>query len=184
MRANISRIWHNCYRNSKLSNKFNITQFLPNRFFSAFSSSAKMVSTTLLSGKLGVMDVPGEEFSDKKVLMRVDFNVPLGKSDDGKKVIKDETRIKAAVPTIQHILKQNPKCLTLMSHLGRPDGQRNTEKFSLEPVAECLEKLLGEKVNFVDECLEGAGKIEGNKVNLLENLRFHVEEEGKGVRIM
>ena len=117
----------------------------------------------------------------KRVLMRVDFNVPQDKKTGA---ITNNQRIAAALPTIKHALDQGAS-VVLMSHLGRPDGQRD-EKFSLKPVAAELEKLLGRKVTFLDDCvgaeIEAAvapGKLKAGDVVLLENLRFHIEEEGK-----
>jgi len=117
------------------------------------------------------------DFSGKRVLIRVDFNVPI--SSDGK--ISDDTRIRAAIPTIQHILDQNPRYVVLMSHLGRPKGERNP-KFSLAPVAPELANQLSREVTFVDDTV-------GEKVNtavaelpdggllLLENTRFYAGEK-------
>jgi len=89
-----------------------------------------------LQKKLGLDDVAGK-LKGARVLMRVDFNVPL---KDGK--VSDETRIKATLPTINAIMKAEPKCLILMSHLGRPDGNPSA-KYSLAPVAAHLGTLLG-----------------------------------------
>jgi len=113
----------------------------------------------------------------KKIIMRVDFNVPLDKKT---KEITDDTRITAAIPTIQYILSKNPKKLILMTHLGRPDGVVK-EELRLDPVAKRLQELLKVPVKKLNECV-GAGvvqAIEGSseKVILLENLRFHAEEE-------
>jgi phosphoglycerate kinase len=116
------------------------------------------------------LDVKG-----KKVLMRVDFNVPL---KGGK--VGDDTRIRAALPTIQYILGRGGR-LVLMSHLGRPDGKRVND-MSLRPCLEVLEKLLGCKVFFIDDCVgekveAAAAQLKDGQVLLLENLRFHPEEE-------
>ncbi|HUR56532.1 MAG TPA: phosphoglycerate kinase, partial [Opitutaceae bacterium] len=117
----------------------------------------------------------------KRVLMRVDFNVPQDKKTGA---ITNTQRITAALPTIKYALEQGA-AVVLMSHLGRPDG-RKIEKFSLKPVAAELEKLLGKKVTFLDDCVGpaveaacAAGKLQAGEVVLLENLRFHIEEEGK-----
>lgn len=112
--------------------------------------------------------------------MRVDFNVPIKEG-----AIKDVTRIKGAVPSIKKILGANPKGLVLMSHLGRPDGNK-VAKHSLKPVVPKLEELLGTKVTFLNDCVgkdvEDAVKSSKNgEIILLENLRFHPEEEGKSV---
>ena len=111
----------------------------------------------------------------KKVLVRVDFNVPLSK--DGNHTISDYTRIKAALPTIDYLLENNAKVI-LMSHLGRPKGEANPE-FSLKPVAEWLENHYGEKFHFlpsdvvVDEKVkEEVEKLENGNLALLENTRY------------
>ena len=115
----------------------------------------------------------------KRVLMRVDFNVPQDKKTGA---ITNTARITAALPTIQYALEQGAS-IVLMSHLGRPDGQRS-EKFSLKPIADELSKLLGKPVKFLDDCVGPAveaacAKLAAGEVVLLENLRFHIEEEGK-----
>ncbi len=116
------------------------------------------------------------DLKGKKVIVRVDFNVPL----DDKLNITDDIRIAAAIPTIKAILKQNAAKVILMSHLGRPDG-KVVDSMRLTPVAKRLEKLLGEKVLRLDECIGDSVKkaVDGavEKVILLENLRFHKEEE-------
>lgn len=121
------------------------------------------------------------DLKGKRVLMRVDFNVPL----DGDKVT-DDTRIRAAVPTIQYVLEKGAS-VVLMSHLGRPDGKVNP-KYSLAPVLAPLSALLGKKVKFASDCVGPAVKaivdiMKPGDVVLLENLRFHAEEEGKGVTL-
>ena len=122
--------------------------------------------------KLTVQDM---DLKGKKVIVRVDFNVPL----DEKLHITDDRRISEALPTIQYILKHKAAKLILMSHLGRPEGAV-VESMRLNPVAKRLEKLLGEKVLKLDECIGDKVKkaIETSKerVILLENLRFHKEE--------
>ncbi|MBL9200266.1 MAG: phosphoglycerate kinase [Opitutaceae bacterium] len=115
----------------------------------------------------------------KRVLMRVDFNVPQDKQTGA---ITNTARIAAALPTIQHALAAGAS-VVLMSHLGRPDGQK-IAKFSLKPVATELEKLLGRPVTFLDDCVGPAveaacAQLKPGQVVLLENLRFHLEEEGK-----
>ena len=110
--------------------------------------------------------------------MQVDFNVPL---DSDKKVTNNQ-RIVGAVPTIKYAVDHGAKAVILMSHLGRPDGKKNA-KYSLKPVVPELEKLLGKKVIFTEDCVgpeveETVNKATGGEVILLENLRFHIEEEG------
>jgi 3-phosphoglycerate kinase len=113
----------------------------------------------------------------KKVIIRVDFNVPL----DEKFSITDDRRIVAALPTIQYALKEGASKVILMSHLGRPKGTGFENEFSLKPVAVRLEQLLKEKVTFLDDSIGRSVKdaITNSKerVVLLENLRFHKEEE-------
>lgn len=117
------------------------------------------------------LDVDG-----KKVLVRVDFNVPL--NDKGE--ITDDTRITASLPTIQYLLEQKAAVI-LMAHLGRPKGQVKPE-LSLAPVAKHLGKLLGKKILFAPDCVgevaqAAASKLKPGHILLLENLRFHKEEE-------
>ena len=119
------------------------------------------------------------KLSGSRVLMRVDFNVPQDKQTGA---ITNTARIAAALPSINYVLEQGAS-IVLMSHLGRPDGQKIT-KFSLQPVALELAKLLGRKVTFLDDCVGPAveaacAKLAPGTVVLLENLRFHIEEEGK-----
>ena len=115
-------------------------------------------------------------FSGKRVIVRVDFNVPL----DDNFNITDDTRMRAAMPTLQKVLKDNGK-LIIMSHLGRP--KKNPDpKYSVKPLVKHLEELIGKKVIFVDDCMKAAEPIKAMKdgeVMLLENLRFYAEEEGK-----
>jgi phosphoglycerate kinase len=120
---------------------------------------------------IGSLDVKG-----KKTLVRVDFNVPL--DDEGK--VADDSRIKATLPTIKHLLEGDARVI-LMSHLGRPKG-KVVEKLRLDDVARRLGELLGKEVKKADDCIgpEVSRAAEGLKegdVLLLENLRFHLEEE-------
>lgn len=122
--------------------------------------------------KLTVKDI---EVKEKKVIIRVDFNVPL----DDNLNITDDRRIQAALPTIQYVLEQGAAKIILMSHLGRPKGEV-VENLRLIPVAKRLEKLLGKKVLYVEDCIGEAVKQaideSSERVILLENLRFHKEE--------
>src|SRR5574340_1211101 len=116
------------------------------------------------------------DLAGKRVLVRVDFNVPL----DAQQHITDDTRIKAALPTIRYLLDHGASVI-LMSHLGRPDG-KVVEKLSLAPVARHLSELLGRKVEMVADCIgpevEAQAKaLQPGQVLLLENLSFHIEEE-------
>jgi len=127
--------------------------------------------------KLGITDV---DVKDKRVLMRVDFNVPMKNGQ-----ISNNQRIAAAVPTIKMVLEKGAKSVVLMSHLGRPDG-RPDPSASMKPVVAELETLLGKTVTFLEDCVGAsveaacASPAPGTVI-LLENLRFHIEEEGKGV---
>jgi phosphoglycerate kinase len=121
------------------------------------------------------------DVAGKRVLMRVDFNVPQDKTTGA---ITNPQRIVAALPTIKYALDHGAS-VVLMSHLGRPDGQV-IAKFSLKPVAAKLQELLGRPVTFLTECVGpeveracAAGALKAGDVVLLENLRFHIEEEGK-----
>ena len=115
-------------------------------------------------------------FSGKRVIVRVDFNVPL----DDNFNITDDTRMRAAMPTLKKVLNDNGM-LIIMSHLGRP--KKNPDpKFSVRPLLKHLEELIGKQVIFVDDCMKASEPIKAMKagdVMLLENLRFYAEEEGK-----
>src|SRR5438270_3021903 len=132
--------------------------------------------------KLSIKDLA---LGGKRVFMRVDFNVPL---DDTGRHVTDDTRIRETLPSIEYALKQGAK-LVLASHLGRPKGKRNS-KMSLRPVSERLRMLIDEdpkmsfdyNVGFCTDCVgvqaeEMVGKLEKGQALLLENLRFHAEEE-------
>ena len=118
------------------------------------------------------------DLPNKRVLMRVDFNVPQDEHGN----ITNTQRIDAALPTIRYALDHGAS-LVLMSHLGRPDGQRK-EKYTLKPVAAKLQELLGRPVQFLPDCVgpeveQASAALKPGQVVLLENLRFHIEEEGK-----
>lgn len=133
----------------------------------------------MLAKKLAIDHIP-HLIKGKRVLMRVDFNVPI---KEGK--IKDLTRVQGAIPSIKYCLDNGAKSVVLMSHLGRPDGQKN-EKYTMKPVLSPLEDLLQKKVQFLNDCVGSevereCGSADKGKIILLENLRFHMAEEGKGV---
>ena len=123
--------------------------------------------------KLTIKDI---DLKNKTVLVRADFNVP----QDANLNITDDTRIRATLPTIKYLLEKGAKKVILMSHLGRPDG-KVVDKYSLKPVAQRLKELLGQPVKFLNDCAGDAIKKEidaaAEKLILLENLRFHAEEE-------
>lgn len=115
------------------------------------------------------------DFAGKKAIARVDFNVPLNENFE----ITDDTRMRAAVPTMKKVLEKGGS-LILMSHLGRPKGV--TEKYSLKHIIPHLEELLGQKVKFADDCMKADAEVaslKAGEVLVLENLRFYAEEEGK-----
>jgi len=116
------------------------------------------------------------DVKDKRVLVRVDFNVPLDKNNH----VSDDTRIIEALPTINYLVEHGAKVI-LLSHLGRPKGHIN-EEYRMDPVAQRLSELLGREVAKIDDCVgalvvEAIGRMRGGNVILLENVRFHPEEE-------
>lgn len=116
------------------------------------------------------------DLKGKRVLMRVDFNVPMDKG-----VVTDDKRIRAALPTIQYILDQGAS-LIVMSHLGRPKGIGFEQEFSLKPAADALSKLLSKPVKIASDCIgadvEAMAKVlKPGDVLILENVRFHKQEE-------
>ena len=119
------------------------------------------------------------DLKGKRVLMRVDFNVPMAKDGSGK--ITDDTRVQAALPSIRYVLEQGAS-LVLMSHLGRPKGKGYEAEFSLKPVAEHLSECLGKPVAFASDCMAADGVVAALRpgdVALLENTRFYKAEDGK-----
>lgn len=134
---------------------------------------------TTLDGITSIRDLPIE---NKRLFLRVDFNVPLEEERDGSMVISDDARIQAALPTIQHALDRGARVI-LASHLGRPKGK--DPKQSLEPVGMRLASLLREQrieVHLPEDCIGDAAKkvvydLRAGQICLLENLRFHPEEE-------
>lgn len=123
--------------------------------------------------KLGLRDVA---VADKRVLVRVDFNVPLTESGQ----VSDDTRIVAALPTVRYLMENRARVI-LMSHLGRPKGKVNPQ-YSLQPVAARLQALLGNPVAFAADCVgavaeAAVAQLPAGRVLLLENLRFHAQEE-------
>lgn len=122
-----------------------------------------------------MQNISDYNFNGKKAIVRVDFNVPL----NDKFEITDDTRIRAAIPTLKKVLAGGGS-LIIMSHLGRPKGP--TDKFSLKHIIYRVEELLGVKLQFADDCQkaqEQAAALKPGEVLLLENLRFYAEEEGK-----
>ena len=123
-----------------------------------------------------VSDLKDAELEGKRVLVRVDFNVPMDKQ---KKTVKDDMRIVSALPTIRYLIAKGSKVI-LVSHLGRPEGV--TEGLRMDPIAKRLEELLGKRVVKVDDCIgpeveSAIARMECGDVIMLENVRFHKEEE-------
>jgi phosphoglycerate kinase len=132
---------------------------------------------TLPAGIKAVTDLAVE---GKRVFVRVDYNVPLAKSEAGTRRVGDDARIAATLPTLRHLIERGAR-IVLGSHLGRPDGQVKPE-FSLEPVAQRLAELLELDVTLADEPVgDGARKVVSDlrdgQIAMLENLRFHPGEE-------
>src|SRR6185369_15165605 len=127
---------------------------------------------------MSYLSVRDLDLNGKRVFIRVDFNVPLQKNDKGDMEITSDKRIKASLPTIQYALERGAGVI-LASHLGRPKGKPNPE-MSLKPAARRLEELLGRPVKMAPDCIGPeveALKPAPGEVVLLENLRFHAEEE-------
>jgi len=119
------------------------------------------------------------DLKGKRVLVRVDFNVPLDEGSDGSLTITDDTRIRAAAPTIEHLYNAGAKTI-LCSHLGRPKGER-VPSMTLKPCADKLASILGHPVLFVDDCVgekveEEVSKLQNGDILLLENTRYYEEE--------
>jgi phosphoglycerate kinase len=133
----------------------------------------------------GIKHVQDLAVEGKRVLVRVDFNVPLDRAasppgEKGTRRITDDSRIRATLPTLRHLIERGAR-IVLASHLGRPDGQPRPE-YSLEPVGAHLAELLGIEVMLTDEPVgDGARKVVSDlrdgQVAMLENLRFHPGEE-------
>lgn len=124
---------------------------------------------------MGLRTVRDADVQGKRVLVRVDFNVPI---ESGK--VLDDWRLRATLPTIRYLTERGAKVI-LLSHLGRPKGKRD-EQFSLRPVAQRLSELLGQPVQFADDCVgevaeQTVARLQAGEVLLLENLRFHAGEE-------
>ena len=119
------------------------------------------------------------ELAGKRVVMRVDFNVPMAKDGSGR--ITDDTRVQAALPSIKYVLEHGAS-LVLLSHLGRPKGKGYEAEFSLKPVAGLLSELLGKPVAFGADCMAAddvTSALKPGEVALLENTRFYKAEDGK-----
>ena len=133
----------------------------------------------MLSNKVNINHIKGL-LKGARVLMRVDYNCPL----DSKLRVSDPGRIEATIPTIKKILDCKPKSLVLMSHLGRPGGERNKE-FSLRPCQAVLSKLINKPITFMDDCIgkkvqRKCANPKNGEIIMLENVRFHPEETGSG----
>jgi phosphoglycerate kinase len=130
----------------------------------------------MITNKLSIDEIE-DKIKDKRILIRVDFNVPI---KDG--IIKDNSRILGSIPSIKYALDSGARSVIIMSHLGRPNGKKDLNE-SLEICVPILEKYLNRKVDFLNDCVgEEVEKYCENSKNgqiiLLENLRFHLEEEG------
>lgn len=126
------------------------------------------------------MTIDNYNFAGKKAIVRVDFNVPLDENGN----VTDDTRIRGALPTLEKILNDGGS-LIIMSHMGKPKGKVNP-KYSLDQIKDVVAKALGRDVKFAPDCVdaaEAAANLKPGEVLLLENLRFHPEEEGKPVGI-
>ena len=174
---NCARRWFTQFTVSSWRKSGNVaeTPRAEQKIVAAISRSNTGAMTTLNKLSIDKVDLTG-----KRVLIRVDFNVPM---KEGK--ITNNQRIVAALNTVKYALEKKAKSIVLMSHLGRPDGQANM-KYTMKPVAEELKSLLGKEILFLSDCV--GPEVEAacadpapGTIILLENLRFHVEEEGKGI---
>ncbi len=155
-----------------LAGRINFSEYFSDEF-NAIRQSIGEIRNYKLMSKLSIRDL---NLSGKRVFIRVDFNVPL---DGG--IVQDDTRISAAIPTIQFAIDQGAKVI-LASHLGRPKGERNL-KYSLAPVAKRLSEILEREIPLADDCIgeapeKAVAAMNDGDILLLENLRFHAEEEG------
>lgn len=153
-------------------------QNISKNFLSTFTSHSFTRNSHKM--ELNKLSIDNLDLNDKRVLMRVDFNVPL---KDG--VVTNNQRIVAALDSIKYALDQKAKSVVLMSHLGRPDGKPNP-KYTMRPVSEELKKLMNKDVIFLSDCV--GPEVENvcadpkpGSIIPLENLRPHIEEEGKGI---
>lgn len=133
---------------------------------------------------LGIRSIEDFALEDKRVFVRVDFNVPMEKDASGQQKIADDTRIRAAAPTLEYLIKQGAKII-LASHLGRPKGPEDRAKFSLEPIAEYLTEKYNKEVILVEDPASDAPKallagLKPSQILLLENLRLDPREEENG----
>ena len=134
------------------------------------------------SGTARIKSIRDLSLRGKRLFLRLDLNVPLSekRNESGQRTVEDDNRIKEALPTIQYAVGQGAK-VVIASHLGRPNGKKNTD-FSLFPVAERLAELLETEVMLADDCIgEGielkVNQIQQGEIMMLENLRFYKEEE-------
>jgi len=129
----------------------------------------------------GVQTIRDLDLEGRRVFIRVDFNCPLGDGPDGSIKVTDDTRIREALPTIKLAMEKGAKVI-LASHLGRPKPGKDNSKLSLEPVGARLSEMLGVEVHLPDDCIGDSAKrvvrdLRAGQLCLLENLRFHAEEE-------
>ena len=150
-------------------------------FYSALRSLLSTNQSHIVMEKLCIDNVPVDKISGKSILVRVDFNVPLSFLPDKSVTILDDARIKSALETIEYLISKGAK-IVLCSHLGRPKGGP-VEQLSLAIVATRLSELLGgRRVIFIHDCIgedvdKAKDSMTDGSVLLLENLRFHAEEE-------